>query len=311
MYLRHGLFFGFGVTVMAITMAASFSANASDSTVLSTANINTIQSIHAISVLHILYISSPGILPSCPTSTLKTVGSWSGDSPTENAGMAGPAKFFPLGPTTQNSTGYWVFNCLESYWTSDPYYIQLLATANSNSYIGCQAGGGNCTLANNLSGIVPIHFIFKTPAQTIVRNYNGGWWNRIGSMTPAAGPFILTQGTAMPGLWGSTTAQSDVSYPFTVGSSYQLILSWQIIYTQSDSAGGGYSLGGAGNNNFRAFCPASTSFYTLNITSDMIGKTCEIGCSDANWQLWASPNPDNSNSTNTVTLQSPVTLNCY
>lgn len=275
-----------------------------------------------LNVTHIAQNVGPNHSVHCPIAATSPT-SWGGQSPIKNATINGNDTFYPFGPTA-NSNGYVVYTCSETYWSADPYYKQLAAETNSNPTIPCQSKSYDpevCTVLgrdnNNLSGVLPIHFIIRSPGQTVVRNDYYSSYNRVGYMAPASMPYVENPGggLAVP---GGGWAQ-EFSGLYRTGSSISINIGWQATYSQSDGGGNGYTIGGADNNNVWAKCPdynpfPRTGYFNFSITNDMLGKTCVLSCDIRTWKRYGpsgEPTVQSQTANTTLYMTAPLLMQCY
>lgn len=263
-----------------------------------------------ITVTHVASNVPPNTQATCPVSSQRTSGTWSGASPINNASLVS-SQFYPAG-WSKNTSGWLVYRCSETYWSLDPHYVDLTTHATTTNCQSSMSWSETCTVSTtNLSGLIPVHFILRNPPQTMVRNDNMGSYNRVGwakfsgsSGGSAAGAQIVINGSGSPQV---SNGELEFSGQYSVGTTINILAQWGIIYSQTDGGGNGFT---SNPGLASAYCPNANTTYPLVITNDMLGKTCDISCDTTQWNL-VLPFGDNCCSPRRVYVYAPVIISCH
>ena len=288
------------VLLVLMNGALPVAANAANSSTDIAPIVLTSKQIASLRSVVVMHITGNGVNANhsvfCPQAGQGTYDpAWTGMSPVQNATLAGPEKWYPNGPTAL-SNGIVVYYCNETYWSTDPYYIAL---SNASPTITCQASGNGatrtayppeqCTIQgkdnNRLSGVLPIRFVFHLPPQDMVAYYNYLGKDIFAYFYPQSTVYVYLQppASSVYTITYPTTTIVDASRLAITGSTTTFFLNMRAnFYDQSGNviaASGSYLCPGSGTSGFVANIP---------ITNDMLGKTCEISCTNPAFR-WTYP----------------------
>ncbi|OAI47715.1 hypothetical protein AYO45_01290 [Gammaproteobacteria bacterium SCGC AG-212-F23] len=238
-------------------------------------------------VKHIAQNVSPQNAVSCPKAPAKDItnGTWTGKSPVKDGTLASREVFYPY--DSNYVAGYLVFDCSETYWSTDPYYLQLASTTT----VPCQNDiytPSVCTIfgkSNNvMSGVLPIHFTIDVPKQAQMAAFNaptGVFMETASFYAPTLTFGFPTDINGRTFSWGT-----DFSGIYNIGAAMTLGLTWNSPYAATQSTlwmkSTNQAITSSAPRNYVCPGPLGHGMH-LNITNDMLGKTCHIKCIDSQW----------------------------